>query len=371
MRSDTFNFEIPPHRIAQAPAARRDDSKLMVVRRSTGAMEHRVFRDLPGLLAPGDLLVANNTRVNPCRLYATRASGGRVEVFVLARCKIEDSRFKTNSADQPESRTLNLEPAALFTALTNAGGKLEPGEVLSLQGATVTLLERDHSGPGHWLVRIDCPGDVDDFLARFAKMPLPQYIERAKGPDDRDALDRERYQTVFAQTPGAVAAPTAGLHFTPAVFEALAARGVNRAFVTLHVGPGTFRPLKAATLAEHDMHAESYTVAPELEAAVRQTRSQGGRVIAVGTTTCRTLETVSDEHGMPRPGQGQTGLFIHPPWRFRCVDALLTNFHLPRSTLIFLVAAYLGVELTRKAYQAALAGDYRFFSYGDAMLCLP
>jgi len=364
MRSDTFNFEIPPERIAQTPAARRDESKLMVVRRGTGAIEHRVFKDLPGLLNPGDLLVANNTRVNPCRLYATRASGGRVEVFVLARCKTADSSIQINNLG-------HLESGALFTALTNAGGKLEPGEVLSLQGATVTLLERDHGSPGHWLIRIDGTGDVDEFLAQAAKMPLPQYIERAKGPDDRDALDRERYQTVFAQAPGAVAAPTAGLHFTPAVFEALAARGVDRAFLTLHVGPGTFRPLKAATLAEHDMHAEGYTVAPELEAAVRQARSRGGRVLAVGTTTCRTLETVSDDHGMPRPGQGQTRLFIHPPWQFRCVDALLTNFHLPRSTLIFLVAAYLGVDLTRKAYQTALAGDYRFFSYGDAMLCLP
>ncbi|MBX3473036.1 MAG: tRNA preQ1(34) S-adenosylmethionine ribosyltransferase-isomerase QueA [Planctomycetes bacterium] len=363
MRSDTFNFEIPPHRIAQAPASRRDESKLMVVRRSSGAIEHHLFRDLPGLLNPGDLLVANNTRVNPCRLYATRKSGGRVEVFVLARSKPDDSTFKANSAGHPESGTL-------YTALTHAGGKLEPGETLQLEDATVTLLVRDHGGPGHWLIRLDCPGDADEFLARAGKMPLPQYIERAKGPDDRDTLDRERYQTVFAQAPGAVAAPTAGLHFTPAVFEALAARGVDRAFLTLHVGPGTFRPLKADTLADHDMHAEPYTVPPEVEAAVRRTRQHRGRVIAVGTTTCRTLETVSDERGAPRPGSGETRLFIHPPWRFRCVDALITNFHLPRSTLIFLVAAYLGVDLTREAYAQALARDYRFFSYGDAMLCV-
>lgn len=363
MRSDTFNFEIRPERIAQTPASRRDESKLMVVRRSSGTIEHHVFRDLPGLLNPGDLLVANNTRVNPCRLYATRKSGGRVEVFVLARFKIQDSGFKLNNAS-------HLESGALYTALTHAGGRLEPGEVLSLDGATVTLLERDHGGPGHWLVRIDSSGDADEFLARAGKMPLPQYIERAKGPDDRDTLDRDRYQTVFAQSPGAVAAPTAGLHFTPAVFEALAARGVNRAFVTLHVGPGTFRPLKADTLAEHDMHAERYTVPPEVEAAVRAARQAKGRLIAVGTTTCRTLETVSEEQGLPRPGSGETRLFIHPPWRFRCVDALITNFHLPRSTLIFLVAAYLGVDLTRRAYEQALARDYRFFSYGDAMLCV-
>lgn len=369
MRSDTFNFEIPPQRIAQTPAARRDESKLMVVRRSTGAIEHHVFRDLPGLLNPGDLLVANNTRVNPCRLYATRKSGGRVEVFVLRRV---DDRWPM--ADGRDSNNPNIEHPTSnigrYEALTHAGGKLEPGEVLALEGGTVTLLERDHGGPGHWLLRLECADNVDDLLARAGKMPLPQYIERAKGPDDRDSLDRERYQTVFAQTPGAVAAPTAGLHFTPAVFDALFARGVSRAFVTLHVGPGTFRPLKAETLAEHDMHAEQYTVPPEVEAAVRKARTCGGRVIAVGTTTCRTLETVSDEQGLPRPGSGETRLFIHPPWRFRCVDALITNFHLPRSTLIFLVAAYLGVDLTRKAYEQALAHDYRFFSYGDAMLCV-
>lgn len=362
MRSDTFNFEVPPQRIAQVPAARRDESRLMVVRRGARVLEHRVFRDLPGLLAPGDLLVANNTRVNPCRLYATRQSGGRVEVFVLRQ---------VGGVKAPTESEQSAAHDGDFEALTHAGGKLEPGEVLTLDGGTVTLLERDHGGPGHWLVRIQSREDVQAFLARAAKMPLPQYIERAKGPDDRDSLDRERYQTVFAQSPGAVAAPTAGLHFTPAVFDALAARGVDRAFVTLHVGPGTFRPLKAATLAEHDMHAEGYTVTAEVEAAVRKARVAGGRVIAVGTTTCRTLETVSDEQGLPRPGSGETRLFIHPPWRFRCVDALLTNFHLPRSTLIFLVAAYLGVDLTRHAYETALAGDYRFFSYGDAMLCLP
>jgi len=358
MRSDTFNFEIPPERIAQTPAARRDESKLMVVRRSTGAIEHHVFRDLPGVLNPGDLLVANNTRVNPCRLYATRKSGGRVEVFVLRTHLPDQSKIQN-----PKSK--------IADALTHAGGKLEPGEVLTLEGGTVTLIERDHGGPGHWLVRIDSKTDVHDFLARAAKMPLPQYIERAKGPDDRDNLDRERYQTVFAQNPGAVAAPTAGLHFTPAVFEALAARGVSRAFITLHVGPGTFRPLKSDTLAGHDMHAEAFTVPPEVEGAVRTARKAGGRVIAVGTTTCRTLETVAGEDGLPRAISGETRLFIHPPWRFRCVDALVTNFHLPRSTLIFLVAAYLGVDLTREAYRQALARDYRFFSYGDAMLCLP
>lgn len=348
MRSDTFAFTIPPERIAQLPAERRDASRLMVVRRGSGVIEHCQFSDLPSLLRPHDLLLLNNTKVRPCRLYATRASGGRVEVFLL--------------------RTLS---DCGFEALTNAGGKLDAGEVLSLPEATVTLLQRDAFGPGHWRVRLDSSKDVAEYLHTHGKMPLPQYIERAKGPDQRDALDRERYQSVFAEAEGAVAAPTASLHFTPAILDDCEARGIKRTFVTLHVGPGTFRPLKADTLAGHDMHAESYSVPPEATAAVSARRAAGGRVVCVGTTATRTLETVADERGVPRAGAGETRLFIHPPWRWRACDALLTNFHLPRSTLIFLVAAWLGVELTRQAYESALENDYRFFSYGDAMLCLP
>jgi S-adenosylmethionine:tRNA ribosyltransferase-isomerase len=341
----------------------------MVVRRGAGTVEHHRFRDLPGLLNPGDLLVANDTRVVPCRLFATRQTGGRVEVFLLERFKILDSRFETR-ADNLESRILYLESPNLFTALTQSGGHLNEHEILQLEGATVTLLDRDHGSPGVWLIRLDAP-DPDAYIERAGKMPLPPYIHREKGPDTHDGLDRERYQTVFAHAPGAVAAPTAGLHFTPQIFDALEVRGGERAFITLHTGAGTFRPLKAATLAEHDMHAEGYTVSAEVEDATRATRARGGRVVAVGTTTCRTLETVSNEHGIAGAGSGQTRLFIYPPWRFRCVDALVTNFHLPRSTLIFLVAAYLGIGLTRKAYLEALASKYRFFSYGDAMLCLP
>jgi len=367
MRSDTFAFEIPPERIAQEPAAWRDESRLMLVRRAAGAIEHHRFRDLPALLSPGDLLVANDTRVVPCRLFATRATGGRVEVFILGAHEIRNSGFELRETESPESRISKSE-SRLYAALTQSTGHLAENETLQLDGATVTLLTKDSAG--HWLVRIDAP-DAGAFIERAGKMPLPPYIRREKGPDTRDALDRERYQTVFARTPGAVAAPTAGLHFTPRVLEALAARGIGRAMLTLHVGPGTFRPLKAATLAEHEMHAEGFSVPPAVESAVRECRARAGRVVAVGTTTCRALETVSDERGIPRAGGGETRLFINPPWRFRCTDALLTNFHLPRSTLIFLVAAFLGIDLTRKAYLEALAGEYRFFSYGDAMLCLP
>jgi S-adenosylmethionine:tRNA ribosyltransferase-isomerase len=348
MRSDVFNFEVPPHRIAQVPLPERADSRLMVVRRGSRRIEHAAFADLPGLLQPRDLLVLNNTRVKPCRLYAHRETGGRVEVFIL----------RALGDDQ-------------YEALTASNRRLADNEVLTLDDGRFTLIERDHGGPGHWRVHVQAPGDTGEWLEQKGRMPLPQYIRREKGPDPHDALDRERYQTVFAHADGAVAAPTAGLHFTPEVLEACRARGISDTCVTLHVGPGTFRPLKADTLPEHDMHAEDYEVPSQAEAAVAETRRAGGRVVAVGTTACRTLETTSNDHGVPSAGRGSTRLFIYPPWRFRCVDVLLTNFHLPRSTLIFLVAAYLGTELTRQAYEEALAQDYRFFSYGDAMLCLP
>ncbi|MCC6573699.1 MAG: tRNA preQ1(34) S-adenosylmethionine ribosyltransferase-isomerase QueA [Planctomycetes bacterium] len=343
MRSDTFDFEIPIELIAQTPAARRDESRLMVVRRQTGAIEHRVFRELPDLMQPQDLLVLNDTQVQPNRLFTKReSSGGTVELFLLRK----------------------ISPG-VYEAITGSGGKLTPGEKLRVDEQTVaTLEERDFGGAaGHW--RVEFIGNAQAALAAAAKMPLPPYIKREKGPDAHDAQDRERYQTVFAKNPGAVAAPTAGLHFTPELLAKL-----NTAFLTLHVGEGTFRPLKADTLAEHVMHAEPYEIGEAAVGAVQRARVNGGRVIAVGTTCCRTLETVADERGMIAPGRGETALFIYPPYRFRAVDGLLTNFHLPRSTLIFLVAALMGVELTRRAYLEAIAQRYRFFSYGDAMLIL-
>lgn len=348
MRSDTFDFEIPSELIAQTPAARRDDSRLLVLRRATGAIEHRVFRDLPVLLGAGDVLVLNDTRVKPCRLFTRRqSSGGQVELFLL--------------------RQLGT---GTYEAITGSGGRLLPGEILTVDDQTSAVLEeRDLGGmAGHWRVRF--LGDAGAAIARAAKMPLPPYIRREKGPDPLDALDQERYQTVFARNDGAVAAPTAGLHFTPELLQDLQARGVGTASLTLHVGEGTFRPLKAETLQEHAMHAETFEVSAATTAAVAQARLTGGKVIAVGTTCCRTLETVADERGLPRPGRGETDLFIYPPYRFRAVDGLLTNFHLPRSTLIFLVAALAGVELVRRAYLEAIERRYRFFSYGDAMLVL-
>lgn len=350
MRSDTFDFTIPADLIAQEPATQRDESRLMVLRRSTESIEHRTFHELPGLLSAGDLIVANNTRVRPCRLFATRQkTGGQVELFLLRA--LGDGEYE---------------------AITGSKGRLENGEQLRLPDiGAVDLLERDFAGPGHWRVRFAAPvRDVEALIERHAAMPLPPYIRREKQRDARATTDRERYQTVYASRDGAVAAPTAGLHFTPQVFAGLERAGVHRTFLTLHVGPGTFRPLKADTLPEHDMHAEEYELDVSTAADIAAARARGSRVLAVGTTACRTLETLSDERGYVSAGSGRTRLFIYPPWRFRCVNALLTNFHLPRSTLIFLVAAFAGVELTRRAYLEAIAQRYRFFSYGDAMLIL-
>lgn len=352
MRSDLFDFEIPPERIAQEPATRREQSRLLVVHRSTQRIEHRRFFELPEILQPRDLLVLNDTRVEPCRLHCKReGTGGHVELFLL--------------------RSLG---GGEYEALTGSWKNLKPGSRVELpsQGGLATLAARDPGPGGHWRVRFEMPAEeAERFIREHARMPLPPYIRRERGKDAHDAMDAGRYQTVFAHHPGAVAAPTAGLHFTPELLEKLGTGGVRNTRVTLHVGPGTFRPLKADRLPDHPMHAERYAVSPRAEADIAETRRAGGRVIAVGTTACRTLETTADERGSVRPGSGSTALFIYPPWRFRAVDGLLTNFHLPRSTLIFLVAAWLGVGLTRRAYEEALDGGYRFFSYGDAMLALP
>ena len=353
MRSDTFDFSIPEPLIAQFPARSRDGSRLMVVSRSGGEIVHSEFRDLHRHLQRNDLLVLNDTLVEPCRLHCKRqGSGGHVEVFLL-------------------KQTGPVE----YEALTGSWKNLKPGQVVELPGSdvTATLTEKDAGGAkGRWQVVFEgAPEVVGEAIRSAARMPLPPYIKRERDYDPFVELDQRRYQTVYAKTPGAVAAPTAGLHFSEQGFARLDREGIATTHLTLHVGPGTFMPLKVDSIDEHEMHAETYTVPETAVAAIERATAAGGRVIAVGTTSCRTLETVADDAGRVREGSGETRLFIYPPYEFKCVDGLLTNFHLPRSTLIFLVAAYLGVELTRRAYLEAIEREYRFFSYGDAMLCLP
>ena len=336
-----FDYELPEHLIAQHPAARRDESRLLVVCRETSTLEHRTFRDLPDLLAPGDLLVLNDTRVLPARVIGRReATGGKWEGLFLAE---RDGQWEM---------------------LAQTRGYPEVGSVFVTDtGLRLTL--RGRTSDRHWLMEPDPKGNPADILGRFGHVPLPPYIRKGQDEDE----DRERYQTVYAARAGSVAAPTAGLHFTPDLLDRLAARGIGTARVTLHVGLGTFAPVKVADPVRHAIHREWCEVSAETVGAIRQTKSRGGRVVAVGTTTTRTLETAA-RSGELQPFAGETDLYILPPFRFRVVDAMATNFHLPRTTLLLLVNAFAGEELLQKAYAEAVAREYRFYSYGDAMLVL-
>lgn len=344
MRIDELDYDLPPELIAQVPAERREDARLLLVDRAAEGFGHRSVADLPSLLRDGDLLVLNDTRVIPARIFAQRETGGRVEIFLLERV------FE-----------------GLWNALVRARGSLREGEILALSRGETIRLVRD-AGEGHWDIEA-VDADLRDLLDEHGHMPLPPYIRREAG-DAHAALDRERYQTTFAKEEGAVAAPTAGLHLTPGIFEALRDAGVRSAALTLHVGLGTFAPVRTETLADHPMHEEAFAIPEATAEAVRETKARGGRVVAVGTTSVRALEAAAalSENGRPGAVRTRTRLLIEPGFPFRVVDALLTNFHLPRSTLIALVAALAGRERIFDAYREAVAERYRFYSYGDAML---
>jgi S-adenosylmethionine:tRNA ribosyltransferase-isomerase len=352
LRIADFDYELPAELIAQTPADRRDASRLLLLP-AAGPVQHRGFAELPELLPEGALLVVNDARVVPARLTARKPTGGRVEIFLVARLAVAGTR-------------------ETWSCLVRGAKSLSPGMPLVLEPARgrapdgppprVTFLDRDGE---ECRVELEAPAGVVAALDDWGEVPLPPYIERAAGPS---AADRERYQTVFARAPGAVAAPTAGLHFTDAVLERLAARGVERVAVTLHVGPGTFAPVRVDDLDDHVMHAERYEVPAAAAAAYAAARSAGRPVVAVGTTVVRTLESALDADGRLATGPGETRLFIRPGRPIRAVDHLLTNFHMPRSTLLMLVCAFAGRERLLAAYREAVAARYRFFSYGDAML---
>jgi len=350
VRLSDFDYELPEERIAQLPAEPRDSALLFVHRIGADASEHRRVRELAELLAPGDLLVLNDTRVLPARLLGRRASGGAFELLLL----------------QPR--------AALWHALVRPAGRVREGERVELEGgALAARLVRRVAGP-EWEVELEpgAPGaSVEDLLERHGRMPLPPYIRRDPADARLAARDRERYQTVYARERGAVAAPTAGLHFTPELLAALESRGIERTHVTLHVGLGTFQPVTAERIEEHAMHSERFVLPDSAERAVRAARARGGKVVAVGTTSVRVLESCAVGDGLVRAQGGETRIFLKPGDRLRATDALLTNFHLPRSTLLMLVSAIAGRERILRLYREALAGPYRFFSYGDALLLLP
>lgn len=342
MRTDELDFELPAELIAQEPLARRTDSRLLHYRRSDRAASHRRFTELPELLRPGDLLVFNDAQVLPARFTLRKSTGGRVEGLFLEEVR----------------------PGRWYAMLKNLG---TPGAPLHFADAPEIAVKVIAFKDGVYEMDVHGEEPALALLGRIGRMPLPPYIRRDKEHDARDDLDRERYQTVFARTPGAIAAPTAALHFSQRLLDSLAARQVERAFVTLHVGVGTFKPVTAENLEEHDMHVEHYSVGAAAADALNRAKSEGRRVIAVGTTSARVLESQpADELFVPKTGD--TRIFIRPPYAWKLVDALITNFHLPRSTLVALVAALVGLEEQRRLYRIAIDERYRFFSYGDAML---
>lgn len=354
MRVDDFDFRLPPELIAQHPAPTRDASRLMVLHRASKALEHRFFPDLASFLHSGDLLVLNNSRVLPARLRAVKpVSGGAIEVLLVEEIGRNE-----------------------WWTMLRPGKRVRRGSRIQLNSKSGEPRERyaevlEKSEEGHYRLRFEGDIDIKDQLEDLGEIPLPPYIDRPAGPE---ISDRERYQTVFAKPPGSVAAPTAGLHFTPQFLEALRARGVETTEVTLHVGLGTFAPVKVENLAEHIMHEERFIVPPSAADAITSAKARGCRVISVGTTSLRVLESAADPEGRITNGPGKTRLFVLPPYKFRVVDALLTNFHLPKSTLLMLVSAFAspeksdGISLIQRAYQEAVRERYRFFSYGDAML---
>ncbi len=340
MKTSDFYYELPEELIAQTPVEPRNSSRLMVLPRNGGKIEHKHFYDLPEFLKPGDCLVLNNTRVLPARLYGTREDTGAVVEFVLLR--------------QHGNK--------LWECLAGPGKKAKTGYKFRFSDkltATVTDVLED----GNRMIEFACEGDFFAVLDEVGQMPLPPYIkEKLK--------DKERYQTVYSKDAGSAAAPTAGLHFTKEMLESIKAMGVNIAYVTLHVGLGTFRPVKVEDVTQHKMHTEHYYIPEEAAKTINETRKNGGRVICVGTTSCRTVESCAKKYGEIKECSGDTDIFIYPGFEFKCMDGLITNFHLPESTLIMLVSAFAGYDNVMNAYNTAVKERYRFFSFGDAMLIL-
>ena len=346
MKTADFDYVLPPELIAQHPAPERDQARMMVVSRKTGRMVHGHFYDIPEYLQPGDLLVVNDTRVIPARIFGRKkASGGKVEVLLLEELK-----------------------PGVWDVLLRSRNRPKPGDSILLGDGQAEALLLEDGEMGRARIRITTNEPWEKVLEEIGVPPLPPYISRKRSVPGQLEEDRSRYQTLFARNPGAVAAPTAGLHFTPAVFQSLEKKGIRRATVTLHVGIGTFRPVETETVEAHKMDEERFVVPEDTARAVNETRASGGRIVAVGSTSVRTLESVADENGVVRPAQGRSGLFIVPPYRFKAVDAMLTNFHLPKSTLLMMVSALAGRELILRAYEEAVREKYRFYSYGDCML---
>jgi len=342
MRTEEFDYPLPPSLIAQYPSPQRGETSLMVLHRRDGLIEHRIFQDILQYFNPGDLLVMNNTRVLPARLIGNKETGGRVEILLIP---------SWNGT------------RGVWEALIKSSGKVKQGMRIQFEPGFEAEVEEVKDGKGK--IRFQWQGEVVETLKKIGHIPLPPYIKREDEPFDRD-----RYQTVFAERDGSIASPTAGLHFTHSMFQSLKENNVRTTTITLHIGIGTFAPVKALDIENHQMEAEWIEISEETAKEIEDTKTRGGKVIAVGTTTTRALESFHNGKGGVRPGKGMTSLFIYPPYRFQVMDGLVTNFHLPKSTLIMLVSAFSGKDLLMRAYHEAINRKYRFYSYGDAMLIL-
>lgn len=338
MKVTDFNYNLPEELIAQVPIEKRDESRLMVLDREKKTIEHKVFKDILDYLKPGDCLVRNNTKVIPARLYGVKEeTGAKVEFLLLHRVEGD-----------------------IWEVMVRPGKKLMPGAKVSFGDGILKAEILEKMDDGNRKVKFEYNGIFNEILDKIGLMPLPPYIkERLK--------EKDRYQTVYAKYEGSAAAPTAGLHFTDELLEKIKEKGVEIANVTLHVGIGTFRPVKVENIEEHDMHSEHYYIKKEDADKINNARKNGGRIIAVGTTSCRVLESISDENGIVHETEGDTSIFIYPGYKFKCIDCLITNFHLPESTLIMLVSALAGKDYIMKAYEEAVKEKYKFFSFGDAM----
>lgn len=340
MNVSDFYYDLPEELIAQTPIEKRDESRLMVLNRANQTIEHKTFKDIIDYLEPGDCLVRNNTKVIPARLYGKKATGAKIEFLLLNRIEGD-----------------------IWECIVRPGHKLKPGTEVEFGDGILKARVLDVMEGGTRKVEFKYEGIFNEILDKIGLMPLPPYIHES-------LKDNDRYQTVYAKYEGSAAAPTAGLHFTPELFEKIKAKGIDVANVTLHVGIGTFRPVKVENVEEHHMHSEHFYIKQEDADKINNAKKNGKRVIAVGTTSCRVLETIADENGMVKPTEGDTQIFIYPGYKYKCLDGLVTNFHLPESTLIMLVSALAGRDYIIKAYNEAVKERYRFFSFGDAMLIL-
>ena len=340
MKVEEFNYELPEELIAQTPIEKRDESRLMVLNREKQTIEHKTFKDIINYLEPGDCLVRNNTKVIPARLYGRKATGAKIEFLLLNRIEKD-----------------------LWECIVRPGHKLKPGTEVEFGDGILKATILDVMEGGTRKVAFQYEGIFNEILDKIGLMPLPPYIHES-------LKEKERYQTVYAKYEGSAAAPTAGLHFTEELLNKIKDKGVEIANVTLHVGIGTFRPVKVENVEEHHMHSEHFYIKQEDVDKINKAKQSGKRIIAVGTTSCRVLETIADEKGMVKPAEGDTQIFIYPGYQFKCLDGLITNFHLPQSTLLMLVSALAGKDYIMRAYAEAVKEKYRFFSFGDAMLIL-